>query len=244
MSEDMIISAKKAAACKAVDDFVKDGQIIGIGSGSTIVFAVEKLAQRVRNEHLKVTCIPTSFQARQLILQNQLTLGDLETNPRVDVAIDGADEVDDCLTLIKGGGGCLTQEKIVASCASTFVVICDDGKDSRHLGEKYKKGIPIEVIPFAYVPIRNKIETRFGGNVELRMAKAKAGPVVTDNGNFILDWKFSTTPHPPIDSWNEVNKELKMIPGVVETGLFVSMASCVLIGMSDGSVKEKASKAL
>ncbi|KAG8226880.1 hypothetical protein J437_LFUL005639 [Ladona fulva] len=228
-------SAKKAAACLAVDDYVKDNKIIGIGSGSTIVYAVERLSERVQQENLKLVCIPTSFQARQLILQHNLTLGDLETNPSIDLAIDGADEVDNDLTLIKGGGGCLTQEKIVASCAKEFIVICDQGKDSMILGEKYKKGIPIEVIPMAYVPIRNKIFSRYGGELILRMGKAKAGPVVTDNGNFILDWQF---PQVSLD-WDHINKELKMIPGVVETGLFVGMATKVFIGRSDGTVKEK-----
>ncbi|XP_071448164.1 ribose-5-phosphate isomerase [Hetaerina americana] len=235
MAANSVEAAKEAAAHRAVIDFVEDNKVIGIGSGSTIVYAVKKLAERVREENLKLICIPTSFQARQLILEHKLTLGDLETNPSVDLAIDGADEVDDRLTLIKGGGGCLTQEKIVASCANKFIVICDQGKDSHILGEKYKKGIPIEVIPFAYVPIGNKIKGKFGGDVELRMAKAKAGPVVTDNGNFILDWKFSAMAH----NWDEINREIKMIPGVVETGLFVDMASTVFIGMGDGSVKEK-----
>lgn len=101
--------AKKLAAFKAVDDCVKDNTVVGIGSGSTIVYAVERLKQRVQDENLHIICIPTSFQARQLIIQNGLQLGELEINPVIDCAIDGADEVDDQLTLIKGGGGCLLQ---------------------------------------------------------------------------------------------------------------------------------------
>ncbi|XP_049961330.1 ribose-5-phosphate isomerase [Schistocerca serialis cubense] len=228
-------SAKQAAAFKAVDEYVKDKSVIGVGSGSTIVYAVERLAERVRNEKLEVTCVPTSFQARQLILENQLRLGDLETHPKLDCAIDGADEVDADLVLIKGGGGCLTQEKIVASCAQKFIVIADYTKDSSNLGDQYHKGIPIEVIPMAYVPIQKKIVELYGGPTELRMAKAKAGPVVTDNGNFILDWKFEKGKY----DWASVNSTLKMIPGVVETGLFVNMATKVYFGMADGSVKER-----
>lgn len=102
-------SAKKLAAYKAVDECVQNNTVIGVGSGSTIVYAVERLRQRVNDEKLNVTCIPTSFQARQLIIENKLALGDLETHPELDCAIDGADEVDAKLTLIKGGGGCLLQ---------------------------------------------------------------------------------------------------------------------------------------
>ncbi|KAG7235786.1 hypothetical protein INR49_002173 [Caranx melampygus] len=202
----MAEEAKKLAAYAAVDNHVQNNQVVGVGSGSTIVYAVDRLAERVRLEKLNIVCVPTSFQsccfcgchfftrlpvfslpqARQLILQHGLTLSDLDRHPELDVAIDGADEVDADLTLIKGGGGCLTQEKIVAGCAKHFVVIAD---------------------------------YRFG-------------PVVTDNSNFILDWKFEQA-----QNWKEVNTAIKMIPGVVETGLFVGMAERAYFGMEDGSVQ-------
>lgn len=102
-------TAKKLAAYKAVDECVRDNIVLGIGSGSTVVYAVERLAERINKEHLNIICIPTSFQARQLILQNKLQLGELEINPEIDCVIDGADEVDADMTLIKGGGGCLLQ---------------------------------------------------------------------------------------------------------------------------------------
>ncbi|KAM6269803.1 ribose-5-phosphate isomerase isoform 2-T2 [Porphyrio hochstetteri] len=199
----MAEEAKRLAACAAVDKHVQNNQVLGIGSGSTIVHAVHRLAERVREENLTIVCIPTSFQARQLILQNGLTLSDLDRHPELDVAIDGADEVDSHLNLIKGGGGCLTQEKIVAGYAKCFIVIAD-----------YRA-----------------LTKNFGGAVELRMAVSKAGPVVTDNGNFILDWKFDR-----VHEWSEVNAAIKMIPGVVETGLFINMAEVVYFGMEDGSV--------
>ncbi|XP_060780935.1 ribose-5-phosphate isomerase-like [Neoarius graeffei] len=189
-------------------------------------------AERIRQEKLNIVCVPTSFQARQLILQHGLSLSDLDRHPDLDVAIDGADEVDDSLTLIKGGGGCLTQEKIVAGCAKHFVVIADFRKDSKALGQQWKKGVPVEVVPMAYVPVSRAITRRFGGEAVLRMAVSKAGPVVTDNSNFILDWKFERA-----QNWKEVNTAIKMIPGVVETGLFVGMAERVYFGMEDGSVK-------
>uniref|UniRef100_A0A8C6WEA4 Ribose-5-phosphate isomerase n=1 Tax=Neogobius melanostomus TaxID=47308 RepID=A0A8C6WEA4_9GOBI len=229
----MAEEAKKLAAYAAVDNHVQNNQVVGVGSGSTIVYAVDRLADRVRQEKLNIICVPTSFQARQLILQHGLTLSDLDRHPELDVAIDGADEVDDDLTLIKGGGGCLTQEKIVAGCAKHFVVIADFRKDSKALGEQWKKGIPIEVIPMAYVPVSRMI-ARPGNSLYSLCLSVCQGPVVTDNSNFILDWKFEQA-----QNWKEVNTAIKMIPGVVETGLFVGMAERAYFGMEDGSVKTR-----
>lgn len=227
--------AKQVAACRAVDEFVTNNSIFGVGSGSTVVYAVQRLAERVETENLKVTCIPTSFQAKQLIIKHNLILGELDTNPNLDVTIDGADEVDANMTLIKGGGGCLLQEKIVASCSKKLIVIADYTKDSENLGDRYKKGIPIEVVPMAYVPIKNKIVASYGGEAKLRCAVAKAGPVVTDNGNFILDWMFTNN---DLD-WERVNTNIKMIPGVVETGLFVNMCHKAYFGQPEGNVVER-----
>jgi len=170
-----IEAGKKAAAYAAIDEQVKDNQAVGIGSGSTVVYAVERLAERVNNENLKIVCIPTSFQARQLIVQHNLTLTDLERHPELDVAIDGADEVDKDFVCIKGGGGCQTQEKIVASCAKNFIIIADNRKDSKCLGDNWDKGVPIEVVPLAYQPVINKIEFMLGGKALLRMAKKQSG---------------------------------------------------------------------
>ncbi|XP_033109747.1 ribose-5-phosphate isomerase-like [Anneissia japonica] len=217
----MAESAKKAAAIAAVNNHVKNKQVVGIGSGSTIVYAVECLAERVKKENLCLQCVPTSFQARQLIINNNLNLSDLEKTP--------------CLLFYTLTLGCLTQEKIVAYNAETFIVIADYRKDSKQLGEKWKKGVPIEVIAMAYKPVMKKIESLLGGQAVLRMAQAKAGPVVTDNGNLIVDWKFDKVP----SSWQDVNQALMMIPGVVDTGLFIKMAKKVYFGMEDGSVSER-----
>lgn len=225
--------AKKCAAYEAVDTWVHSNTAIGIGSGSTVVYAVERLRQRIdANELTNIVCIPTSFQSRQLIVQHGLQLGDLDAHPELDCAIDGADEVNAELGLIKGGGGCLLQEKIVASCAKKLIIVADFTKDSQRLGEQYTKGVPLEVVPMAYVPLQRRIEAAFGGDVELRMALAKAGPCVTDNGNFILDWKnFALT-----TDWEAVNAQLLQMPGVVETGLFLGMAERAYFGMHDGTV--------
>ncbi|ALC41347.1 Rpi [Drosophila busckii] len=229
--------AKKMAAYAAVDQWItEDTKVVGIGSGSTIVYAVERLAQRVWKEGQlgDMICVPTSFQSRLLILDHNLNLGDLDRNPFIDVCIDGADEVDSQMVLIKGGGGCLMQEKIVASCAKTFIIVADYTKKSLRLGEQWCKGIPIEVSPMAHVPVKLKIEALFGGEAELRMAFRKAGPIVTDNGNFLLDWKFVAKRE---YDWDEVNRVITLLPGVLETGLFVNMAIKSYFGMADGTVK-------
>merc|ERR1712106_366107 len=206
-------AAKALAGAAAVNNHVTAStKVVGVGSGSTIVYAVQRLAERVRAENLQIRCIPTSFQARQLILQHGLVLGDLETDERIDVTIDGCDEADADLTLIKGGGGCQTQEKIVAEYSDTFIVIADYRKDSAKLGNQ------------------------LGGKAELRMAKAKAGPVVTDNGDLIVDWYWDLAREM---NWVEVNTTIQCMAGVVETGLFVGMAKKAYFGQEDGSVVDR-----
>ncbi|XP_022671763.1 ribose-5-phosphate isomerase-like isoform X2 [Varroa destructor] len=208
---------------------------MGIGSGSTVVYAVERLAERIKGGELSnIVCVPTSFQAQQLIRAHKLTLTDLEETPELDITIDGTDEADAHLTCIKGGGGCLTQEKIVAAASSKFVIVADYRKDSTHLGEHWKKGIPVEVLPMAYVPSMNKINKILACRPVLRYAVNKMGPVITDNGNFILDCPF---PSDKKIDWEETSVKMKMIPGVVETGLFFGMAEIAYYGQQDGSVK-------
>jgi ribose 5-phosphate isomerase A len=167
----------------------------------------------------------------QLIIDAGLTLSDLNCTPRLDVAIDGADEVDRRLSCIKGGGGCHTQEKLVASAADVFVVIADYRKQSGVLGSVWRRGVPVEVLPLAYVGVMDAIR-RLGGKPALRMAVAKAGPVVTDNGGFILDADFGEIADPA-----GLHARLKLLPGVVETGLFPApMAVRAYFGRADGGV--------
>ncbi|XP_020800577.1 ribose-5-phosphate isomerase [Drosophila serrata] len=238
MTDDIAVdAAKRTAARTAVDQWVtEDTRILGIGSGSTVVHAIQRIAERrwKEGELADLICVPSSYQAHHLILDYNLNLGDLDRNPTIDVAIDGADEVDRKMVLIKGGGGCLLQEKVVAACAKHFIVVADYTKNSARLGEQWCRGIPIEVAPMAYVPIKLQIETLFGGEASLRMAKVKAGPIVTDNGNFLMDWRFIANRE---YDWAEVNTAITMIPGVLETGLFVNMAHKCYFGMADGTVK-------
>ncbi|MBY8988828.1 MAG: ribose 5-phosphate isomerase A, partial [Candidatus Lokiarchaeota archaeon] len=215
MDKDLVELGKKNAAFKAVEDNVKQNMILGIGSGSTVVYAVEAIVEINKNNDLNLKCIPTSFQSQQLIVENGLTLVSLDQYPEIDLDIDGADEIDKALNLIKGGGGCLVQEKIVASSSKKLVVIADYTKKSEYLGENWKNGVPIEIIPLAHIPIMKKLE-KLGGKPVLRRAQAKAGPIVSDNGNFIIDVDFGKITNPL-----ELNLKLLQIPGVVDTGLFV-----------------------
>ena len=230
MSDKSVELGKKNAAYRAVEENIKNGMIIGIGSGSTVVYAVEKLKMLISEKKLSVKCIPTSFQSYQLIVEKGLNLGSLDQYPNIDLDLDGADEIDEELNLIKGGGGCLVQEKIVASNSKRLIIIADFRKKSKKLGENWKKGVPIEVIPLAYVPIIEKLK-ELGANPKLRMAQAKAGPLITDNGNFIIDADFGV-----IKSPKEINDAILKIPGVVDTGLFVGMTEKAYIGQEDGTV--------
>jgi ribose 5-phosphate isomerase A len=230
MSDALVELGKKSAAYRAVEENVQNGMILGIGSGSTVVYAIEKLKKLISEKKMSVKCIPTSFQSYQLIVENGLNLGSLDQYPNIDLDLDGADEIDEDLNLIKGGGGCLVQEKIVASNSKRLIIIADFRKKSKKLGENWKKGVPIEVIPLAYVPIIEKLK-KLGGNPKLRMAQAKAGPLITDNGNFIIDADFGI-----IKSPNEINEVILKIPGVVDTGLFVGMTEKAYIGQKDGTV--------
>jgi len=232
MSNELIELGKKNAANKAVEENIEAGMILGIGSGSTVVYAIKKIAEINKAKNMDLKCIPTSFQSRQLIVENGLTLVSLDQYPEIDLDIDGADEIDKSLNLIKGGRGCLVQEKIIASASKKLVIIADYTKKSEFLGEHWKKGVPIEIIPLAHVPIMKRLE-KLGGTPVLRIAKAKAGPVVSDNGNFIIDADFGIIKNPL-----DLNLKILQIPGVVDSGLFLGMAQMAYIGQEDGTVKK------
>ncbi|CAI5732909.1 unnamed protein product [Hyaloperonospora brassicae] len=228
----LIDQSKRTAARQAVDEYVQSGFVVGVGSGSTVVYAVERLGELVNETKLtNIKCIPTSFQAKQLITEHRLTLTSLDESPVIDVTIDGADEVDLQLNCIKGGGGCQLQEKVVAFAAKKFVIVADYRKESKKLGERWTQGVPVEVVPMAYVPLMHYLEQDFGGKSVLRMGKSKAGPVVTDNGNFVLDVKFGEISDP-----KTLCNSLKLLPGVVEVGLFCGMAEKAFFGQTNGSV--------
>lgn len=215
----------KLNAAKAALEEVENNQIIGIGTGSTVAIFIKLLGERMRREGIKVKAIPTSYQSAHLAMENGIEITSLEEHPEIDLAVDGADEVDLNLNLIKGGGAALTREKIVDSSARKFVVIIDESKLVKKLGEKCP--VPIEVIPMAWRKVIKKIEA-IGGKAKLRDGgDRKDGPIITDNGNFIIDAKFDSIE-------KDLEVKLKMTPGVVEVGLFMEMVDVVYIGDEKG----------
>ncbi|GMM32179.1 ribose-5-phosphate isomerase [Martiniozyma asiatica (nom. inval.)] len=233
MVTNLVEQSKKLCAYAAVDNNldVKSHKVIGIGSGSTVVYVAERIGQ-LENKN-EFTCIPTGFQSKQLIIDNKLKLGGLEEFPEIDIAFDGADEIDSQLNCIKGGGACLLQEKLVADSAKKFIIVADDRKNTGVLGKGWKKGIPIEVVPNAYVKILKEL-TLLGGKPTVRSGlPGKAGPIVTDNGNFIIDCDFGEI---EVANVENLHIKIKAMVGVVETGIFVRMAEKAYIGNADGSV--------
>ncbi|MFX1295042.1 MAG: ribose-5-phosphate isomerase RpiA [Promethearchaeota archaeon] len=219
---------KKIAAVAALD-FIETDQVIGIGSGSTVEYFIKGLKERIKFDKLKIVAVPTSYQSELSLIKNQIPLITLNEHPELDLAVDGADEVDPTLNLIKGGGAALTQEKIVDSMAKKFVVIADQSKLVKNLGEKMT--VPIEVIPLAFKTVMKKLK-KFSSKCILRTAIKKMGPVITDNGNFIIDVKITDIKDP-----KRLELELNGIPGVVENGLFIEMADIVYIGQEMGIKK-------
>jgi len=208
---------EKEAAARASLRFVRDGDIVGLGTGSTAAYAVRLLGERVR-AGLKIRGIPTSSQTRELATSLGIPLTTFDEVQEINVTIDGADEVDPQLCLTKGGGGALLREKIVASASRQLVIIADSSKQVPMLG---KFPLPIEVIAFAQALVKKKIEA-LGASVKLR--QSNGSPFVTDEGHHILDCSFGQIPDPPA-----LARRLSDMPGVVEHGLFIDMASVVLI---------------
>jgi ribose 5-phosphate isomerase A len=219
---DWIEKAKKNAALEAVKH-VKDGFIVGLGSGSTAAYAIEEIGDRIKREGLRVLGVPTSYQSVMLAVRCGIPLTTLEEHSKLDLAIDGADQIDEKLNLIKGMGGALTREKIVASASEKLVIVADESKKVKVLGEN-NHPVPIEALPFAATLVMRKLE-EIGGKPRLRERMEKVGPVVTDNGNLLIDVDFGLIKK-PID----VENKLKKISGIVETGLFIEMADTVYVG--------------
>jgi ribose 5-phosphate isomerase A len=212
---------KKKAALEAVKH-VRDGYVIGLGSGSTAAYAIKEIGKLIQQKSLQVLGVPTSYQAMELATRCNIRLTTLREHPQLDLTIDGADQIDPQLNLIKGMGGALTREKIVASASKRVLIVADERKLVKKLGMNHP--VPLEVLPFATSVVMSKIK-RMKGRPRLRETSGKVGPLVTDNGNFILDVDFG-----PIDDPCLLNARLKSIPGIVETGIFVDMADMVFVG--------------
>jgi ribose 5-phosphate isomerase A len=220
--KDLKRDQEKEAAGRAAAKLVREGDIVGLGTGSTAYFAVVALGERVK-AGLKIIGIPTSVRTADLARAVGIPLTTLDEHPEIDITIDGADEVDPKLNLIKGGGGALLREKVIASASKKMIVVADSGKIVATLG---KFPLPVEVIAFARTVVERKIVS-LGGSPKLR-TKADGTPYLTDNGNEILDCSFGKIADPAA-----LARELSDTPGVVEHGLFIGLASAALVGKGD-----------
>lgn len=219
-------SPEKRAAGIAASGLVSSGMVIGLGTGSTVAYTIKELGRRVREEGLDILGVVTSYQSEILAIEAGIRLTTLSQNSELDLAIDGADQIDSELRTIKGGGAAHTREKIVSVSAKRFVVVADESKTSTQLD----RPVPVEVLPFAKELAANKIR-ELGGEPKLRSAVKKDGPVITDNGNFILDVEFGVIKNPEALAF-----QISAIPGVVEHGIFCNVDE-LYIGKKDGSVE-------
>ena len=214
----------KQAVAKAAVDQIQNGMILGLGSGSTAALMIEALALKLKSGEIKdVVGVTTSFQGEVLATELGIPLKSLSSVSEIDLAIDGADEVDPKFQLIKGGGACHVQEKLVAALAKKFVVVVDSTKLVTKLNLDFK--LPVEVLPSAWKQVQKTLKN-LGAEGNLRMAQKKAGPIVTDQGNLILDLTFSNG----IDQPELLESQINNIPGVLENGLFVNLTDEVLVG--------------
>jgi ribose 5-phosphate isomerase A len=213
---------EKEAAGRAAAKLVRDGDIVGLGTGSTAYFAVVALGERVK-AGLKIVGIPTSVKTAGLAKQLGIPLTTLDEHPEIDITIDGADEIDPKLNLIKGGGGALLREKVIASASKKMVVVADSRKTVSTLG---KFPLPVEIIDFARVFIEKKIAA-LGATTTLRI-NTYGQPFVTDNGNHILDCSFGKIADP-----RALALALSDTPGIVEHGLFIGIAKLALVGRGE-----------
>ena len=222
---------KKLAGEKAVEQ-IKDEMIVGLGTGSTVEYTLRKIGELVRNG-LKIQAIPTSIQTKRIAQEEKIPLTTIEEHPEIDITIDGADEVDSYLNLIKGGGGALTREKIIAFNSKKLIIIVDDSKVVKALGIDFP--LPVEVVKFGWTATKKALES-FGCEV-IRREVMPGEPFITDNGNYILDCDFEYIKEP-----EQMEININNIPGVVENGLFINLAHQAIVGGKQGIVtldKEK-----
>lgn len=220
------MNLKKIAAIAATEE-IKDGMVVGLGTGSTTHYFIEKLGEIARNKQWEIMGVPTSYQSFLLAKEQGITITTLDEHD-IDIAVDGADEIDSDLNLIKGGGAAHTLEKIVDYSADKFIVIADESKVVKNLGAF---PLPIEIIPSSVKLVFSSLND-MGAASEIRMGKLKDGPVITDNGNFVVDANFGLIENPI-----EMEKELNSIPGVVENGIFSEIVDKAIIGTSEGVKK-------
>ena len=215
------VSGERAAEC------VEDGMVVGLGTGSTAYFAIQKLGERVR-QGLRIRGIPTSEQSRVLALEADIPLIGFSEVTQIDLTIDGADEIDPAFNLTKGGGGALLREKIVAGASTTEIIVIDETKLKDRLGQF---PLPVEVVPFGWQITRQRVG---GLGCPTRLRLQEGAPFETDNGNYILDCAFKRIDDPPA-----LETQIVALCGVVECGLFTGLADRIIIGKTDGTFEER-----
>ncbi len=222
------VDAKKAAALRACE-YVEDGMVVGLGTGSTAALAVARLGERVRDEGLRIRGVPTSDATLRLARQAGIAIASLDDATAVDVTIDGADEVDPQLDLIKGLGGALLREKVVASVTRRQIIIVDESKVVPRLGTR--SPLPVEVVRFGAAVVERRLHA-LGWKPEIRVNGGEK--FVTDNGNYVLDVHFPGGIPDPRD----LERTINTIPGVVENGLFLGLTWKAVVGQADGKTRE------
>ena len=223
------MSRAKEAAGRRAAEFVESGMTVGLGTGSTVYFTLVRLAERIKTEGLELRCVPTSIDTETKSRSFGIPLVGLAEAASLDLTIDGADEIDGAFDMIKGGGGALLREKVVASLTRREVIVAGRSKVVERLGRQFL--LPVEVVPFARVSITRFIES-LGATPNLRLVAAET-PYLTDNGNEILDCSFPDG----IEDAAGLERRLAMVPGIVESGLFVGLAHVLVIGDEDGTTE-------
>jgi ribose 5-phosphate isomerase A len=220
-----MMNLKQAAAEKAVE-LVMSGMVVGLGTGSTAYWAIEKIGQKVKNKELDIKAIATSERSEEQARGLGIPIVTFAEIDSIDITIDGADESDEQLNLIKGGGGALLREKIVASNSKKLVIVADETKLVKHLG---KFSLPVDVVVFGWEKVFQKLEA-LGCVPKLRLNNEQ--PYITDNSNYIIDCAFGEIRDPAT-----LHEKINAITGVVDNGLFINLASQLIIGYSDGEIK-------
>ena len=215
---DPVVEAKKDAGIRAAN-MVKDGMVVGLGTGSTVFFAMERLGERIRSEGLHILGVPTSNQTALRAEEYGIPLTTLTLHPELDLAIDGADQVDPKKQMIKGRGAAHLREKVVADAAKQFVVVIDTGKEVAELDT----AVPIEVLPFACGSVMRRLQ-ELGGKPVMRNGVKKDGPVISDNGNYVIDCAFGAVADP-----KGLEAAINAIPGVLGNGIFARLTEKTIV---------------
>jgi len=228
------LSQAKEVAGRRAAGFALDGMTVGLGTGSTVYYALVELARRIREEKLSLRCVPTSMDTHKKATEMQIPLVGLDEVESIDLTVDGADEIDGEFQMIKGGGGALLREKVVATMSRRVVIVVDASKVVERLGLAFL--LPVEVVPFARPAVVRTLAA-LGASTALRM-KSGGEALLTDNGNEILDCKFAEG----IEDAAGLEVRLNSIPGVVDNGLFVGLAHVLVVGDEQGRVDVREKK--